>query len=353
MKFIPLVVLCMAAGCWPSLPIENRPCPCVIGYSCDTAHDRCVLDGTPLPDGSVSDGPVAFWTSQAISAPISQNLSNIWGSGPSDIYVNGSNGGFFHSTGNGIWTRIQNAAALDRNYNGIWGSAATDIYTLVADGFGENAAILHSTGNGTWAQVAVPTEMLDIWGSASNDVWAVGVYGTILHSAGGNVWEQSASPATSHLESVWGTSNVNAYAVGWGGTILRWDGMRWSIEISGGSRIFAAVFGTSASDVYAVATDGTLLHSIGDGNWTDQTFTSFAGGADLWASSSRDVYLVSAGGSEFDGIVFHSTGDGTWVQIDPGARFVPGPAPILRAVWGMAADDIYFVDGIGRIFHLP
>jgi len=38
-----LLVLGVTTGCEHLLPLDSRPCPCAAGYTCDEAHDTCVL----------------------------------------------------------------------------------------------------------------------------------------------------------------------------------------------------------------------------------------------------------------------------------------------------------------------
>ncbi len=58
-----------------------------------------------------------------------------------------------------------------------------------------------------------------VWGTASNDVWAVGAAGTLLHY-NGVAWSTVLSGTASNLNSIWGTAANNIFAVGQGGTIL-------------------------------------------------------------------------------------------------------------------------------------
>jgi len=304
------------------------------------------VDTQPPQQIDAAAPPAPFLTKQMTSTTMS--FSNIWGSGPGDIYITGDNDTILHSTGDGIWTAV-NPTATGMHYKGIWGSSENDVYTLCADGFGGNPMILRSTGNGSWSPVAAPAEMLGIWGSAVDDIWAVGVNGTIRHSTGGNAWSISLSPTMNHLYSVWGTGKLNAYAVGSAGTILRWNGMIWSVEPSGSPQNFGSVWGTSASDVYATAADGTVLHSTGDGKWSSQDHTVMWVST-VWGSSSSDIYVVGGpnGASTTATGILHSEGNGTWAPVDPGTAI-----RFLRAVWGTGPNNVYFADYAGGVYHHP
>ena len=72
-----------------------------------------------------------------------------------------------------------------------------------------------------WTDVSIDTgtELLGIWGTAPDDVWAVGSAGTVLHWDG-NQWSSIDSGVRSHLYGVFGTTNY-VLVVGEGGNILR------------------------------------------------------------------------------------------------------------------------------------
>jgi hypothetical protein len=61
-----------------------------------------------------------------------------------------------------------------------------------------------------------------VWGSASDDVWAVGYAGTILHWDG-TLCSMVPSTTTAPLDAVWGSGPRSAFAVGQDGTILGWS----------------------------------------------------------------------------------------------------------------------------------
>lgn len=75
MKLIALLSLPIVASCTSLLALDDRPCPCVLGYTCDATNHICVRDGTvadnaPEPDasvarepGTVPDGPQDMWSS--------------------------------------------------------------------------------------------------------------------------------------------------------------------------------------------------------------------------------------------------------------------------------------------------
>lgn len=74
-----------------------------------------------------------------------------------------------------------------------------------------------------WTPVTSPTtsDLIGLWGSSANDVWAVGLGGTILRWQGSS-WTKVTSPVTESLYDVWGSSANDVWAVGDFGTVLHW-----------------------------------------------------------------------------------------------------------------------------------
>lgn len=65
-----------------------------------------------------------------------------------------------------------------------------------------------------------------IWGSAANDVFAVGTNGLISHYDGSQ-WQEMESNSVSDLNGIWGSSSTEVFAVGEGGVILHYEGNQW------------------------------------------------------------------------------------------------------------------------------
>jgi len=53
----------------------------------------------------------------------------------------------------------------------------------------------------------------NVWGSAANDVWAVGNAGTVLHWDG-TVWAPVTVSTTKDLHGIWGSGPNDIWAVG-------------------------------------------------------------------------------------------------------------------------------------------
>ena len=210
--------------------------------------------------------------------------------------------------------------------------------------------ILHYDGF-TWSDAdphlrAVATYR-GIWGSAANDIWAVGNSAEIIHYDG-STWSSAATLITGAvLGHVWGAAADSVWAVGEDSgspLILYWDGTQWIDQSPAVSGWFAGVWGTSATNVWAVGGSGTPMWHYDGTDWT--AVASISPSASLRAvfgSGPTDVWAV---GNE---VVYHY--DGTdWTDVSP----VFAPAVSLSGVWMPAGDpagDIWAVGGAGTILR--
>ena len=94
---------------------------------------------------------------------------------------------------------------------------------------------------GSWKTASSPLmhTFWATWGSASDDVWAVGVAGKILHYTGGT-WTEATSGHDKDLRGVWGKSKSDVWAAGSDGWILHYDGTAWSRTQVGSNTYFVS-----------------------------------------------------------------------------------------------------------------
>ncbi|MDY6834696.1 MAG: hypothetical protein SVY53_07875 [Chloroflexota bacterium] len=334
------------------------------------------------------DGSV--WTPVYESTGSTANLNAIWGSSPTDVFAVGEGGIILHFNGT-VWTQMDsglpNRGAI--SLEAIWGTSSENVFVVGYDlGYDEKVnddgsrsyttvgprigLILHYDGE-TWTTIASqPSILYSVWGSSSDNVFAVGEDGTILHYDG-DKWNSMISDADSWLKGVWGSSPDNVFAVGYGGTILHYDGSVWARielpeDITGYG--FHAVWGSSASDIFFagscmyVPEDGIVIAepwgpSSGqsavlyyDGknfsrtcqDWASVPFLNpvlreHSGVNAIWGSSAKEVFFVDRSGIwQYDGIM--------WTWLDCGTSHLEG-------IWGSSEKDIFAVGGMGTILHYP
>jgi hypothetical protein len=121
----------------------------------------------------------------------------------------------------------------------------------------------------TWTSIDSQSAvgMNAVWGSGPNDIWAVGVLGSIRHYVPGDIrFDKVPSPTTATLRAIWGSGPNDIWAVGDSGTILHYDGTSFELSTAqlplGRKPNLYGVWGSSANDVWIVG-DGVALHYTG------------------------------------------------------------------------------------------
>jgi len=395
-----------------------------LDYGFDRGILGCSADCKPSFQGCDDIG----WKTDS---PIDSPLTGIWGSAPDDVYaINGSDPTVLHWDGT-TWSRIVPLVSHTVHFNGIWGSAANDIYFVGETGSDQDGLVvhwdganwtmtnLHSAAKGSftptaiwgrakddvhlvglageiwhfdgqnWREVnpppapptptdgttflqaaAISQDLSDVWGSAADDVYAVG--GGMIAHWNGSTWSPTSVPYADDYRGVWGSGRNDVFFVGAGGAIVHWDGANWSSMISGTTNLLSRVWGTSARDVLAAGDGGTMLHWDG-ATWsaldvgTQQPLRAvwgirdrvFAVGGDpggmalRWNRTSwQTVGIANALDPSLNAIweagpddIF-AVGDYGWIQRGGGGTWTPmlcNTQVPLTAVWGSGPDDVYAV----------
>jgi len=274
------------------------------------------------------------------------DLFGVWQSADGNLFCVGSTGGVLRYDGSS-W-QVE-AEQIDATLYGIWGDRSTSEIFAV----GEEGTIVYHDGI-SWSVVdagaSEDTDLLDIWGSGSQDVWAVGAdwlhhKGIVLHFDGSE-WEIVSDDLPTPLKGVWGYSDSDVYAVGRRagvsapGTIMHFDGLAWSLVVS--SEIpaidFASVSGYPGGDVFVVGSGGEVLRYDGIG-WSELEMGITFSPLDIYCVSSNDVVAVG-----YYGVICRYSGT-SWTREESGA---PGE---LNAVWANESGETYVVGKGGIVLR--
>lgn len=217
--------------------------------------------------------------------------------------------------------------------NAVWGSASNDVFAV-----GDGGTIVHYNGS-AWSVMTSNTfvTLNGVWGSAGNDVYAVGYGGTVVHYDG-STWTATSTGYGFDLWDIWGTSASNIYAVGSFGQIYHYDGNTWTVMTSNTGNELRGIWGTSSNDIFAVGAIGTVVHYNGT-DWSVMTTDSFNYLWDVWGNAGNDVYTV-----DLSGTVLHYNGS-TWAIQSSG---LAGP---LAGIWSAAPNNTFAVGYTGAILH--
>lgn len=216
--------------------------------------------------------------------------NGVWGAAPDDVWVIRART-LHHSTdGAGEhWVTRTLPVPFSTQLEGMWG-VGRDRYVFGTDRSSQTGVVLHSRDGGTsWQRETADIERVAaIWGSAADNVYAVGARGAILHSKGDGRWQVVRTPTTGSLEGIWGTSASAIYAVGTGGTILfSRDGKTWTPRTSGASYTLSSIVGLSGRELMVGSVDGSPLRSSDGVTW--KQLTAMVPRGQVWASDGRVV----------------------------------------------------------------
>ncbi len=307
---------------------------------------------------------------------------DIWGTSATDLWAVGRRGYIGHFDGQ-VWTTHPSGTDLD--LTGVWGTSSADVWAV-----GENGTILHYDGSAwnAW-QSGTGVDLDAVWGTSPVQAWAVG-HGWNDEDPGHRVllrltdgaWTLEDS-STGTARDIWGTSSQDVYAVGAGvlseqgdvGQPQAWhyDGSMWDTSdvFETGYDEVVSVWGTG-SDVWAV-----LVAGPGIGGWREEGARAVSIktepsswrldrnlSGDLGLSQDDYVRLSCLGGTASDDIylcidVWSSQGVSTMVarwdvtafqhetELPAGHRFHPWKsAPFNGAMWSTPDGSMWLGGGI-------
>jgi hypothetical protein len=306
--------------------------------SSPTTSNLNAIAGTSAKDiwgvGSTSvhyDG--ARWVS--IDTPAG-DLQSVYTPAPGDAWAVGSLGAFLHFS-NGAWTSAVHGTQV--GLRAIGGTSDDDVWL-----FGERATVLHWDGK-QLASVGfdnVGETFTSLYVAPSGEIWAAGTGGLAAYRSPGGRLARGSISANHNIWSMWGSAANDLWAVGDGGEIDHYDGMNWRSVSSPTNMSLRAVTGTSATEVWAVGDGGTILHLTQSG-WEIVPSDAGADGGALTA----DLYAVY---SAAPGDVWAS-GDGpTTLRLVNGV-WTKGPDIGFRAAsfWGTGPRDIWAVGSTSNV----
>lgn len=221
----------------------------------------------------------------------------VGGSGPSDVWMVGTEGRIVHWDGA---TFVEHASGTTATLWGVWAASPTDAWIVggtPGKGTAEpNDIVLHWDG-AAWSPELLPgeprgTSLFKVWGTSSDDLYVAGEVGTLWHRTG-TTWALEPEPpiATGTLFTVHGCSATEVYAVG-GLDVLRKDGDTWGkldIELTGG------VNGVSCGrpGEVAIVGSGGLKQRLVDGAWVDEfTHKPYSDLHAVWADGAGAFWAV-------------------------------------------------------------
>jgi hypothetical protein len=272
------------------------------------------------------------------------SLYSLSGTGPNDIWAstyhyNGSSwtdtadglslsggaDGVFAISSNDVWIYLNDYADSSSfaHYNGttwadtgdlpdehhmtdMWGSASNDIWATYYNSYtpSEDPKLLHYDGI-SWNEASVNLSLFNggdgirIWGTSSSDIWLSSSLNNKMYHYNGSTWSSSNAPA-SCVQDVWGLVSTNFYAIGCDNVLYSYNGSSWNSVHSFGS-IKTKILGTSSSDIWVYAEEylGGEIDYFDGSSWTHVNNTSGKSIRSLWRHSASDQLIALAPGGVY------------------------------------------------------
>lgn len=223
----------------------------------------------------------------------------------------------------------------------------------------------------SYARPLITNNLKGIWGSAADNIWAVGEGGIILHWDGAS-WDRQSSGVMDSLEGLGGLDASHVWAVAGsinpksGGPsnsgILKWNGSSWNPEPDANSQglaksqgfhavqgVASTTAGVDAKTAWAVGDCGALWQWNGTGWYNWKILVGF-GCSDsyrfdsVWGADPNNIWLVGGAGT----IMKITNGDGN-ARSPESNPDMANPQNELFGIWGLDANNVWAVGQNGVI----
>jgi hypothetical protein len=232
--FAVAAVCAAAVACADANGENDGPGPVSGTGDASDAGDASTIPSGPTDDGGTDgdgglqdageDAPKSLCTIHGwchTDVPPEETLRAVWGDGTGTVWTVSEQGKILRWDG-ATWSTVYTDPGQLLT---IWGSGPTDIWV------GGTNGLFHGTGATSatlsWTKLAMDgnTPVLSVWGSGANDVWAVGNNGTtsrVFHYAGppadptasGWTVDPISSSVVGKLVKIWGNSATDVWTVG-------------------------------------------------------------------------------------------------------------------------------------------
>lgn len=184
------------------------------------------------------------WTQMASGT--ASNLYGVWGFGPSDVFAVGES--VILRYNGQQWERIKSYPS--NIFYAVWGLPPDELWITAPGGL-----IFYKMGRDTLQMIDLPAEYAvhyyAVWGLPSGEVLIAGENGKALKGRGFSFSPMPETGIKSALHGIWGSAADNIYAVGEEGTLIHYDGLAWH-EILASDSYFYGVWGNAPDNVFVV-----------------------------------------------------------------------------------------------------
>jgi hypothetical protein len=191
----------------------------------------------------------------------------------------------------------------------VAGVALIAIAVLSAAGCGNGGGPVDETGRWSVVDTGLPAALISIWGTGSDDIWAVGAdpkdgTGPLVFHNDGTSWSRIQTGRTGDLWWVFGFPEGPVFLGGQNGMILRREGDRLDLMETPGRGTVFGIWGTAPDDLWAVGgnvADGAFVWRYDGERWHEaEGFPADLADAHsmfkVWGRSADDVWVIGTGG---------------------------------------------------------
>jgi len=247
-----------------------------------------------------------------------------------------------------LWTPapIPAVAILNR----LAARASDDVWAV-----GEGGMVLHWDGQ-RWTQIDTQSDefLTSIRIVSKDELWIAGFRGFVRRRVGDR-WLDVDLPLTKEhrwdfwINDIWTTGADDIWLMTKREPLLHWDGHTWSFSDPHSPREFATLSGTGRDDLWAVSTTDVIVHWDGTSWAAPDPRPPFRQFTAVWGAAPDDLWAVGYEAEAYANVPRH----GVIRRFDGRAwhPFELPNSPVLHAVWGTRADDVWVAGEHGMLAH--
>lgn len=291
--------------------------------------------------GSPKKAEPAAATWHLLGSELDAALISVWGSSEKDVWAVGAD------TGSGPLVVHWDGTSFERVATGtsgdLWWVFGFERGPVFVGGAG---GVIARYDDGAFTPLPTPaaSTVFGLWGSAPDDMWAVG--GTTGGASGafawhydGSAWAEAAgfpSDLSAHaaLWKIWGSARDDAWLVGTAGIALHWDGGSFAnANVGGGESLFTVHYAGGRYAAVGGSATGLVFENDG-GDWQRLDDGSLPALVGVHMTSADHGYAVGRFGT------FVERANGAWAE-----SAGPDTSETLHAVWVDENDGVWAVGG--------
>lgn len=261
----------------------------------------------PGESGDVAHFDGKLWTRDEQVSAFGGTPAAVWGTGqPGEVWM--LKGARLLRHDGKAWQDLKVQFPLNIVLKSMWGSSAQTIWIAGETDGGATSHLFRWDGT-TLHSIDLSklpiSGLVDVWADAgSKEVWCVAQGGQALHSTDGTTWSlQQITTKNVTILDIHGSAANNVWAVGelsgsapggaGGGVVIRYDGTNWkhdtAAELLSSGKQLSGVWALSPSEVW-VAGGINMRYDASKPGWVQATLQGMGSGA-VWFHSSGVVWL--------------------------------------------------------------